>query len=193
MYKIDKMEFKLIDLHVSLIDTSPLVWRKIRFLSKSDLKVVRKAINRSMNWTENGIKSHEITNLDGVRLSEKLSIDEVMNEFSSELCYEIRNGSGVWRHKIKFIRRISTKQSEMKYGGHKIRLSDMPVCLSGRFDRPPQWLPMSVAKFNSLRLRLNDPRDDEYKLALTETLPYDDVDRDFGSMNGQLFALFSVK
>lgn len=151
-----RMEELIYEFKVFLVGSDPVVWRRIHIKGVQTMEELKAAVYASMDWTPELIEGDlEWCSLGLHDLPPGKLIRDCFSPHQDEVFYRIRNFSGHWTHRVRFLKRIKyvRRQPAKSY----------PLCVSGRRTRPPERAPLSMDEFNDVRWALSNPTDERFE------------------------------
>jgi len=182
---MDKWIYKL---KITLLDTKPLIWRRILVRENVLLSDLHKIIQTTMGWTNSHlhhfIKDNtfytvkmadddfwdELNNVDykGIR------INEILQFVKNTIIYEYDFGDG-WMHEI-LLEKFVKEDKNVRY----------PVCIAGKYNCPPEDVGGTGGYMDLIRIMKN-PNHKEYESYIKWLGgKYDYTDFDINNVNKEL-------
>jgi len=154
---------KIYQLHVSLEESNPLIWRRFLIPGNYTLADLHDVLQRVMGWQESHLHEFIISkrrygdtylNEEGfgprVEDQSKISLNDAFPSKGKSFRYIYDFGDD-WIHKIK-VEDVLSAEPKGRY----------PVCLDGEYACPPEDSGGIFGLYENLRI-MNDPSDPEYE------------------------------
>ena len=136
---------------ISLLDTQPLIWRRIQVPDHYDLSKLHCAIQNAMGWENSHL--YEFIRSAREPISEQHNIKNVLTSKNDKVYYEYDFGDG-WAHEI-LLEKILPTSVGVKY----------PICTAGEMACPPEDCGGIPGYYNLLEIFKN-PKHKEYRSML---------------------------
>jgi hypothetical protein len=147
-------------LKVTLIETDPPIWRRLRVAGKTTLARLDRIIQTAMGWTNSHLHTFTAGGMvyaqpSGewdfpVRNERRARLEQIAKEESEAFVYEYDLGDS-WRHQV-LVEEVCVASDD----------AEGPVCLSGERACPPEDCGGVHGYYETLE-RLGNPRDPEHK------------------------------
>jgi Plasmid pRiA4b ORF-3-like protein len=153
--KSAKMEHEVCQLKVTLLDSRPLIWRRLLVPADLTLPRLHKVLQIAMGWQNSHVYEFHVegrrpAGRGSAPMGRNARIGDVLTETGSSLIYTYDLGDG-WEHDIVLEKRSS--------GGED---AASPVCVDGEQACPPEDCG-GVSGYSDLLEILQNPADERYE------------------------------
>jgi hypothetical protein len=136
---------------ISLLDTEPLIWRRVQVPDHYDLSNLHRAIQSAMGWENSHL--YEFVRCTRESIPETYKVKEVLSLKNDKVYYEYDFGDG-WVHEIS-LEKILPASAGIKY----------PICIAGEMACPPEDCGGIPGYYNLLEI-IKNPKHREYSFTL---------------------------